>query len=119
MKNSAPFRIPLPDEAQRVVALARPLARDGFLFCALRGKPISDAAMAKYLDRRDLQYRPHGFRSSFRTWAEETDEPWHLAETSLAHAIGNKVERTYQRADLLDQRRPVMQRWADHVTYLI
>ena len=116
MKNNAPFRIPLSDEALRVVEMARPFARDGFLFCALRGRPISTAVMSKYLDRRDLRYRPHGFRATFRTWAEETEEPWHLAETSLAHTVGNKVERTYQRADLLDLRRPLMQQWSDYVT---
>ncbi|WP_299353540.1 site-specific integrase [uncultured Shimia sp.] len=116
MKNSKPFRIPLSDESQRVIDLARPLARDGFLFCAYRGKPISDAAMAKYLAREGYEARPHGFRSSFRDWCEETDEPWHLSETSLAHSIGSKTERSYARSDLLDQRRPLMQRWADHVT---
>ncbi|WP_223425606.1 hypothetical protein [Tateyamaria pelophila] len=28
--------------------------------------------MTALLRRRDLPYRPHGFRASFRTWAEET-----------------------------------------------
>ncbi|XHY19333.1 Prophage integrase IntA (plasmid) [Pseudoseohaeicola sp. NH-UV-7] len=116
MKNSTQFRVPLSDEAMRVVELARPLAREGFLFCAYKGKPISDAAMAHYLAREGYEARPHGFRSSFRTWAEETQEPWHLAETALAHKIGSKTERSYNRSDLLEQRRAVMDRWADHVT---
>jgi integrase len=116
MKNSVPFRIPLSDEALRVIDVARSLAHDGYLFCAYRGKPISDAAMAKYLTREGHTARPHGFRSSFRTWAEETEEHWHLAETALAHTVGSKVERTYRRTDLLELRLPMMQRWADHVT---
>ncbi len=110
------FRIPLSDEAQRVVELARPLARDGFLFCAHKGKPISDAAMAKFLDREGLPYRPHGFRSSFREWATKTKQNWMIAELSLAHLVGNKTERSYERADLLEERRPLMQEWSDHVS---
>ena len=115
MKNSLPFRIPLSKEAQVVVELARPLARNGFMFCALRGKPISDAAMAKMLTRRGVIYRPHGFRSSFRDWAAETAEDGTLAEVSLAHAVGTKTIRAYQRSDLLEQRRGLMTRWAEMI----
>lgn len=116
MKSGNEFRIPLAEAAQRVVELARPLARNGFLFCGPRGKPITDMTMTALLRRRELPYRPHGFRASFRTWAEETAQDWTLAEMSLNHAIGNKVERAYQRSDLLDLRRGLMQRWSDHVT---
>jgi len=88
---------------------------DGFLFVARQGRAISGSAMNKRLKQSGAAHRPHGFRSSFRTWAEETGEDWTLAETSLSHAIGNTVQRTYQRSDLLEQRRPLMQRWADHL----
>jgi integrase len=55
----------------------------------------------------------HGFRSSFRVWAEEqTDASYAVTEAALAHAIGNGVERAYQRSDLLDRRRALMQAWA-------
>ena len=118
MKSSREFRIPLSDEAQRVVDLARPLARNGFLFCGPRGKPISDMTMAAILKRRGLPYRPHGFRASFKTWAEVTAQDWTLAEMSLDHLVGNKVERTYQRSDLLDRRREVMQRWSEAILNL-
>ncbi|SDL57733.1 tyrosine-type recombinase/integrase [Aliiruegeria lutimaris] len=117
MKNSQSFRVPMSEEARRVVEAAVPLARDGFLFCAYRGKPISDAAMAKFLDRAGLEYRPHGFRSSFRDWAEEHGEDWTLAEVSLAHSVGTKTQRSYQRSDLLEQRRLLMDRWAEWVTH--
>ena len=57
----------------------------------------------------------HGFRSSFRDWASENEYPQHLAESALAHQIKNAVERAYHRTDLLDQRRSMMQDWADFV----
>ena len=116
MKHGQDFRVPLSAEAIAVVDAAKPLARDGFLFCARRGLPISDAAMAKYLDRLGLDYRPHGFRSSFRVWAEETGQDWSLAEVALAHSVGSKVHRAYQRSDLLDRRRDLMALWASVVT---
>ena len=59
----------------------------------------------------------HGFRSSFRVWAEERTRAGYLAiELSLAHKVGSDVERAYRRTDLLDQRRELMQAWADYAT---
>ena len=57
----------------------------------------------------------HGFRSTFRDWAAETGIDRVLAEKSLMHATGNEVEQAYQRSDLLEQRRPVLQAWADAI----
>ena len=57
----------------------------------------------------------HGFRSTFRDWAAESGVDHIVAEKCLSHATGNAVEQAYQRSDLLEQRRPVMQAWADTV----
>jgi len=111
------FRVPLSDEALAVIELAKPLAREGFLFPSVRKGVISDATMSRHMERRELLARPHGFRSSFKTWCvETTDMPEVVVETSLAHVVGNKVERSYRRTDLLERRRPLMARWADHIT---
>lgn len=55
----------------------------------------------------------HGFRSSFRDWCSEQGYSRDLAERALAHTVRNKVEAAYHRTDLLEQRRPLMQAWAD------
>ena len=69
------------------------------------------------MERAKLTARPHGFRSSFRDWvAETTDTPHDVAETALGHKVGGSVERAYRRTDFIEQRRPLMERWADHVT---
>ena len=57
----------------------------------------------------------HGFRSSFRDWASENGFPRDLAERALAHTIQNQSEAAYHRTDLLEQRRPMMESWANHV----
>ena len=55
----------------------------------------------------------HGFRSSFRDWAGEcTSFPREIAETALAHTIGDETERAYRRGDALEKRRKVMTAWA-------
>lgn len=35
---------------------------------------------------------------------------------ALAHAIGDKIERAYWRGDAFEQRRDLMQKWADYLT---
>ena len=55
----------------------------------------------------------HGCRSTFRDWAAENGKDRILAEKSLMHTTGNEVEEAYQRSDLLEQRRGLMQEWAD------
>ena len=69
------------------------------------------------MERRGLEARPHGFRTSLRTWlAEATDTPHEVAEAVLAHVTDSGVVRAYRRTDFLEQRRALLERWADHVT---
>lgn len=117
MKTAKEFRIPLSEEAQSVIQEALPFARDGHLFPNVNKGVLSDATMSRLMDRFELEARPHGFRSSFRTWcAEATETPREVAEMALAHSIGGKVELSYRRTDYLDKRRVLMERWANHVT---
>lgn len=110
------FRVPLSGEAMDVIAEARRSARDGFLFPSVRKGVISDATMSRLMERRGITERPHGFRSSFRDWVEEkTSTPYEVAETAMGHTVGGRVERAYRRTDYFDQRRVLMQRWADFV----
>lgn len=110
------FRVPLVSEAQSIIGEARRHARDGFLFPSARKGVISDATMARLMERRGLAARPHGFRSSLRDWlAEATEAPHEVAETMLGHTVGGSVERANRRTDFLEQRRSLLERWARHV----
>jgi integrase len=111
------FRVPLSHEAQHIINLARPHARNGFLFPNTRGGVISDMTLSRMMERRGLDARPHGFRTSLRTWlAEATDAPHEVAEAMLAHVVDGGTVRAYRRTDYLEQRRALGERWADHVT---
>ncbi len=109
-------RVPLSVEALRIVELAEKTARDGFLFPGFRKGVISDASMSRHMERLELDARPHGFRSSFRTWAgEATKTSYEVKETAIGHKVGSAVSRTYQRSDYFDERLLLAERWAAHV----
>ncbi|MGR3452862.1 tyrosine-type recombinase/integrase [Pseudooceanicola sp.] len=110
------FRVPLSTPALEIVDEARQ-AGGGYLFPGHRGRPITDRGIEVYLDRLGETGRPHGFRTSFRSWVQDTDAcSYEVAETILGHVVGGKVERTYARSDLLERRRLVMEAWARFVT---
>ena len=110
------FRVPLSSEAQKVIAEANQFERNGYLFAGVRRGVISDAAMSRLMERRGMAARPHGFRSSIRTWlAECTNATEEVAETVLAHKVGSKVVRPYRRTDHFIERAILMERWAQHV----
>ena len=110
------FRVPLSQEAQRVIDKAMLFERDGFLFPNVNKGVLSDASMGRFMQRSGLEARPHGFRSSFRTWVQETNAaPYDVAETALAHNVGSVIERTYAHSDLLEPRRVLMDAWANRI----
>lgn len=116
LDKTAAFRVPLSKEAHQVVAAAQRHARGGYLFPSVRKGVISDMTMSRLMERAQMTARPHGFRSSLRDWlAEATDTPHEIAETMLGHVVGGAVERAYRRTDFLEQRRVLMEKWANHV----
>jgi integrase len=59
---------------------------------------------------------PHGFRSSFRTWATlETDYSEALIEEAMGHVVGTEVRRAYVRSDTVEKRRQLMEDWANYI----
>jgi hypothetical protein len=45
---------------------------------------------------------------------EQTDYKSELPEKALAHTVKNATEAAYQRADMLELRRPMMLDWANY-----
>ena len=59
---------------------------------------------------------PHGFRASFRVWAQErANFPREVCEAALAHTLEDKAEAAYARSDLFEKRRELMERWARYL----
>jgi integrase len=110
------FRVPLSPAARAIIERRRALGGE-WVFSGVQGKPLSDSAMSKFMRENGIPGKPHGFRTSFRTWVQDNDTAsYEVAETILAHTIGGKTERAYARSDLLERRRKTMEDWARFVT---
>jgi len=79
--------------------------------------PLSDMVFTKLLRDMGLSDRAtaHGFRTSFKTWAAETGIRDEVSEAALAHADQNRVRAAYRRTTFVEERRTVMDKWAEVV----
>lgn len=115
MKMARPHRVPLSARALEVLRQAQDLGNgEGFVFLGTRrGRPLSDTTLSRRVKDVGFDADLHGFRTSFRTWAQErTDFPREVAEFALAHVVGDAAERAYARSDLFEKRREMMEAWA-------
>jgi integrase len=114
MKAGREHRVPLSDQAMGVLRDGWTLGSgEGLIFRAKESGQLSDMVFTALLRRLKVDCVPHGFRSSFRDWCAETGVARDLAEASLSHSLGGAVETAYLRSDLAEQRRELMQQWAD------
>jgi integrase len=111
-KTNREHRVPLGPEALKIITEAKALQTSALLFPSPTGLVMSDQTMSQLMVRDGLAYRPHGFRATFRTWAEEVaDAPFEVAEAVLGHVVEGDVARAYQRSDRLEKRRALLERW--------
>lgn len=138
MKSAKARDIPLSDAAMALlVSIDSP--RDGYVFTGRKGKVIGGTVYGRKRERTGGTYvafkgtmqhdamqnllrddlkiacHVHGLRSTFRTWASDhatTVRDHDAAEICLDHVIGGKVQRAYDRADMMPERRELLERWA-------
>lgn len=122
-----PHRVPL---TSAMIEILESLPRMGELvFTAPRGGSMSDATLGKvmrsihdadvkrggagYVDAKTrAKAVPHGLRSTFRVWVtERTSFDGDMAEIALAHMVGSKVRQAYDRSDMVERRRAMMDAW--------
>lgn len=141
MKAGREHQVPLCEEAREILTqmLKRRRSDSSAVFPGARGGLLSDVGINKLLhtldavkkldalataklranlpasEREDAKAHGvtvHGFRSSARMWgAAKTDFLPEVLERALAHEYKNKVESTYQRDNILEKRRHVMDAW--------
>ena len=97
--------------------------KDVFVFSRNRSEPLSHAATGVFLRTYAKQFKSdipgkcittHGFRSTFKGWAVSMGYSDRLSELQLCHKYGSKVQRAYDRQPLIEERREMMQAWADY-----
>ena len=85
-------------------------------------QPISEVTMVGALRR--MGYTPqemciHGFRATARTLLDEVlRERYDLIEHQLAHTVRDPNGRAYNRTEHIEERRRMMNRWADYLDEL-
>ena len=113
MKAGKEHRIPLSTAALKLLTSLPRIQGQELVFSLQSGKPLSDMTLTKVLRDMQVDAVPHGMRATFKSWASATTA--HSRETieqALAHQLESKVEAAYQRSDLIDKRRRLMQDWA-------
>lgn len=118
MKNNRTHRVPITDRMLEVINQVKG-KHSVWLFPNARGKgPLPSNAIGRALSKlKAPQGVPHGFRSTFRTWAaEDTSVPREVCEMALAHRVAGKVEAAYNRSDFLEKRRSLMELWHSYLS---
>jgi integrase len=115
MKSKKEHRVPLSGRAVEILLRAKELGTGkGLAFPGtVIGKPLSDMTLSKLVKELGYDVHVHGFRTSFKTWAQEqTNSPRDVSEAALAHVVKDKAEAAYARSDFFEKRRKLMERWS-------
>ena len=113
VKKGGDFRIPLSDRVIEILE-ATGKNRTGLVF-PVRGRKMAEGRMLEAFKTCGFEYTLHGFRSTARVWCQETGKRDDVAEMMLAHGKRNAVEAAYARSDLFDERKVLMQEWAEYL----
>ena len=128
MKGGVAHRVPLSSRCLALLDQAQALSTGSpYVFPSPRTQqPCSDMTFVMATRRMtnatvfvpSQPYVPHGFRSSFRDWAEEqqTHVAHEVKEAVLAHKTQSRTVAAYLRSDLFDRRRGLMEAWARFAT---
>lgn len=121
MKRRIEHIVPLSHQVLSILAELHPLTGRGrYVFPSLRSqlRPMSDNTLVAAL--RTLGYAKgemtaHGFRSIASTFLNEMGWNPDAIERQLAHQPADKVRAAYHRSEHLEERRRMMQSWADYL----
>lgn len=124
-KNGAPLVVPLSKQSVEILKEIEHISRhrSPYVFPNARDakRPMSNVAIKAALDRAGYGGRmtAHGFRAMARTLLqEELRYPVYLIEMQLGHRVADMHGRAYNRTEFLDERRSMMQHWADYLDEL-
>ena len=120
MKMKEEHVVPLSTQSVEIFEELRVLSRKSQFVFPNRNDPRRPMGPSRFNDMiRALGYTgtfsPHGVRSLASTALNEQGWRSDAIERQLAHAERSKVRAAYNRAEYLDERREMMQQWADMV----
>jgi integrase len=114
--------VPLSTQAVAIIEGMRPETGDApYVFPSFRSKlrPMSEGAILAAYRRCGVtgdEMTGHGWRAVARTFLDEKLKfRVDIIEAQLGHAVRDPNGRAYNRTTFLDERRAMMQAWADHL----
>lgn len=122
MKSVRDHMVPLSRQAVEILSELQPLTGGGryvFPGPGEKGRPMSENAVLKALRRMGYgkeEMTGHGFRAMARTILDEVLQVRpEIIEHQLAHVVRDPLGRAYNRTAHLEDRRRMMQVWADYL----
>lgn len=112
---------PLSSQALEILEQMRQVSYSEFVFASVTSnvRPLSENTLNQALRRMGFdnsEQTSHGFRAIARTLLEEKfGYDYRMIEMQLAHQVRDSNGRAYNRVMWLDQRREMMQAWADYL----
>jgi integrase len=125
-KTKTDHLVPLSTQAVEILRTIQPLSGRGeYVFQGGHSprRPMSEAAINAALKRMGYDTQSeitgHGFRAMARTILHErlNIDP-HIIEHQLAHKVPDTLGAAYNRTKFIDQRKIMMQSWADYLEAL-
>lgn len=110
--------VPLPTQAIEMLRGLHALTGRGrYVFPGRKNReqPLTHEAIRDIFNRAGYagKFTPHGVRSTFSTYFNEVGVDSELIELTLAHKDKDKIRGAYNHAKRVDQRRALLQQWAD------
>lgn len=124
MKGRIEHRVPLSRQALEVLHGISPYTRNGkYVFPTPRSnnRPLSENGVLSALRNMGYtkeQMTAHGFRSMASTLLNELGHRADVIEAQLAHKGADRIRAVYNRAEYMNERRNLMQSWADYLDEL-
>ena len=124
VEDIPPYIVPLSRQAMKVVRdllrVAMPSQRYLLRHREDPGRSICESALNKALKRMGYHNRltVHGLRATFSTAFNEIGYPAAWIEAQLSHVDPNAIRAAYNHAEYVEQRRRMMQDWADRLDLL-
>jgi integrase len=119
MKMDRDHIVPLATPVMKFLRSAHEMQFGDYVFPGRsRDRAMSNMTMLKLLkDMGHTDITVHGFRATFRTWAdEEMNFSNSAVEFCLAHVPGDEAEKAYRRRSMFKKREQIMAAWAAFAT---
>lgn len=118
MKTKKRHSIPLSNAAINLLHSMPKTSK--YVFPSAKNGTLTDATVSKVPKRIGYDVTTHGFRSTFKDWARQplvfNHQPFadEASEIALAHVNSDDTRAAYARNEIIEERRPLMEEWAQY-----